>query len=366
VPEALRADPVGLRDWLLDEGITVTFLPTGVAEGMIGLTWRGGGALRFLLTGGDALTRRPSRELGFTVVNNYGVSEASVVTTSGPVAPAGDGPPTIGRAIDGVDIRIVDDDLVPVPSGDAGELLIGGVSVARGYLHQPELTSQRFVEGPGGRCYRTGDRVRMRPDGQVEFLGRVDDQLSIRGFRVEPGEVAAALNSHPGVEASVSVALGASSAERRLVAYVVADGALRPDDRELDAHLADLLPEYMVPSTYVWLEELPLTAHGKIDRAALPDPVAPPAPELTGPAPETAVETAVVSVIAELLERADVATNQNFFLLGGHSMLGAQLIVRLADLFDTEISLRYLFDHPTPAELAAEVERQLATHEAVA
>ncbi|HWH19503.1 MAG TPA: amino acid adenylation domain-containing protein, partial [Solirubrobacterales bacterium] len=182
VPEALRTDPIGLRDWLLREGITVTFLPTAVAETTIGLSWPKETSLRFLLTGGDALTRRPSADLDFAVINNYGLSEAAVVATSGVVAPDGQGAPSIGRAIDGVVIKVVDEDLAPVAAGEPGELAIGGVSVGRGYLNQPELTAEHFVVDPSGeRLYRTGDRVRVSDDGEIEFLGRLDDQLSIRG-----------------------------------------------------------------------------------------------------------------------------------------------------------------------------------------
>ncbi|HVW46009.1 MAG TPA: phosphopantetheine-binding protein [Solirubrobacterales bacterium] len=208
--------------------------------------------------------------------------------------------------------------------------------------------------------------MRIDDDGEVEFLGRLDDQLSIRGFRVEAGEVAAALNSHPGVEASVAVAAGDSSAERQLVAYVVAAGA-RPEDEALSRFLADSLPDYMVPSRYVWIDEIPLTEHGKVDRKALPDPGTAAAPEAAaGPRPENRTEATVAAIVAELLEVPEVAMDQNFFLLGGHSMLGAQLIVRLEDMFGVEVSLRYLFDHPTPAELAAEVERQVAADGAAA
>ena len=360
VPEDLRTDPVGLRDWLVTGGITVTFLPTAVAEGVIGLTWPDVGALRYLLTGGDALTRRPPPGLGFTVVNNYGLSETAVVATSGAVAAEGEGAPSIGRPIAGVVAEVVDERLQPVEPGGDGELVLGGVAVARGYLNRPELTAERFLDGPQGRRYRTGDRVRLRPDGEIEFLGRLDDQLSIRGFRVEPGEIAAALNSHPAIEASVAVGVGRSSPERQLVAYVVATDGERPQYDELAGFLGGSLPDYMVPSSFVWLDQLPLTEHGKIDRDALPARAEMAGDGPAGGRPGTRVEAATASVVAELLDIEEIGMNQNFFLLGGHSMLGAQLIVRLEDMFGVEISLRYLFDHPTPAEIAAQVERQMA------
>lgn len=360
VPDYLRTDPTRLRDWLVTEGITVTFLPTPVAEGAIGLDWPADGALRYLLTGGDALTRRPRPDLGFMVVNNYGLSETTVVATSGAVAPGGDGAPSIGRPIAGVVADVVDERLQPVEPGGDGELVLGGVAIARGYLNRPELTAERFIDGPNGRRYRTGDRVRVRADGEIEFLGRLDDQLSIRGFRVEPGEIAAALNSHPAIEASVAVGIGRSSSERRLVAYLVANDGEQPHSEELTGFLGDSLPAYMVPSSFVWLDRLPLTEHGKIDRDALPAPV-----DVAGAGhmerrPLTRVEAGTAFVVAELLDIEEIGLNENFFLLGGHSMLGAQLIIRLEEMFGVEISLRYLFDHPTLAEIAAEVERQMA------
>jgi amino acid adenylation domain-containing protein len=360
VPEQLRTDPVGLRDWLVAEEITVTFLPTALAEGVIGLSWPGGSALRYLLTGGDALAKRPDPELGFALVNNYGLSETTVVSTSGAVSADGEGPPTIGRPIAGVEVEIVDDELQQVSPGEVGELLIGGPSVGRGYINRPELTRERFVDGPRGRRYRTGDLVRMRPDGEIEFAGRVDDQLSIRGFRVEPGEVAAVLNSHPAVEASVAVAIGDSSADRQLVAYVVATDGVRPSSEELSGLLAGSLPHYMVPSRYVWLDQLPLTPHGKIDRRALPDPGPAVGNEEVGLDPEAPVDATIASVVAQLLKVEQVGMDENFFLIGGHSMLGAQLIARIERLYGVELPLRYLFDHPTPAELADEVQRRTA------
>jgi amino acid adenylation domain-containing protein len=375
VPDEVRLDPVGLRDWLVAERISVTFLPTAVAEGLMGLSWPADCALRYLLTGGDMLTSRPPAGLGFTVVNNYGLCETTVVATSGPVTADDDGTPSIGRPITGVLAQVVDDRLRAVGIGGVGELVIGGVAVGRGYLNRPDLTTERFLDDDQGRWYRTGDRVRLRPDGGFDFLGRLDEQLSIRGIRVEPGEVVAALNSHPAVGASVVIGVGSSSMDRQLVAYVVPAGDKRPDDSELDVFLGRVLPDYLLPSHYVWLPELPLTAHGKIDRDALPHPgatgsgvtdsgetgvVGSGADAVGDERPRTSTEDAIAPVLVELLDVAEIGTNQNFFLMGGHSMLGAQLIVRLESLFDVEISLRFLFDHPTLAEIAAEVECQTA------
>lgn len=359
VPDELRTDPVGLRDWLVAKQATVSFIPTAVAEGMAQLSWPGHTALRYLLTGGDALARRPRPGLPFTLVNNYGLSETTVVATSGPVDPDGEGPPSIGRPIVGVVAEVVDSELRPVAAGEAGELLIGGVAVARCYLNQPALTAERFVTVDGERRYRTGDLVRERPDGAFDFLGRLDDQLSIRGHRVEPGEVTAALHAHPAIAASVVVATGETSGDRQLVAYLVGAGE-RPDRFELAEFLRARLPDYLVPDRFVWLEELPLTAHGKVDRGALPAVGEERARAGEDHPPRTPTEATIEGVLTELLDVAEVGPEENFFLLGGHSMLGAQLIVRLEDLFGVEVSLRYLFDHPTLAEIAAAVDRQVA------
>jgi amino acid adenylation domain-containing protein len=363
VPEALRRDPINLRDWLIAEEITVSFLPTAVVEGVIGLPWPKVVPLRYLLTGGDALTRKPSPDLPFTLVNNYGVSEATVVSTSGEVSATDVTAPSIGRPISGVVVEIVDENLDPVEPGEVGELLIAGISVGPGYLNSPEQTAERFLDDVRGRrIYRTGDNARARDDGEIEFLGRLDDQLSIRGFRVEAGEVASALNSHPGVEASVAVAAGDSSAQRQLIAYVVAARDERPTDVDLSSHLHGFLPDYMVPSSFIWLDRLPITAHGKVDRKALPSPARTEPPAVSYPVeqpPAGNVPGVIASIVAELLEKPEVGAEQNFFDLGGNSMFAAQLILRLEDLYGVEIGLRYLFDHPTPAALAVEVEIQV-------
>lgn len=359
VPSELRHDPAGLRDWLVERGIAVSFLPTALAESVIALDWAQQPAPRFLLTGGEALTRRPRPGLPFTLVNNYGLSETTVVATSGTVGHEGPDRPSIGRAVTGVEIDVVDGDGRPVGAGEPGELLIGGVALARGYLNRPELTAERFVDTERGRRLRTGDRVRLSAGGEIVFLGRFDEQLNVRGFRVEPAEVAAALNGHPGVAAS-AVAGGDAWAGGQLIAYVVAAGAERPQETDLVRHLSVTLPPYMVPSRFVWLESLPVTAHGKVDRDALAQAGA--SADEGGPA-EEGTEAITAALIAELIGVDAVDPQENFFLLGGHSLLGAQLIARLEERFGVEVSLRYLFDHPTAAEVAAEVDRQLPAGE---
>ncbi len=384
VPGHLRTDPAGLRDWFVQRAITVGFVPTAVAEALLALRWPAETAVRFLLTGGDALARRPPEGLPFPIINNYGLSETTVVATSGPVAPGQRRRPGIGRPISGVSVEVVDPALDPVAPGEAGELLVAGVALALGYLH-PADGEGRFVERGGRRWYRTGDLVRRDAGGDLDFLGRVDDQVSIRGHRVEPGEVAAALNTHPAVAASAVVAAG-DGLDRRLVAYAVRAGArcgvtgpagagAVPGDAELGAWLRTLLPDYMVPARFVWVDELPVTAHGKVDRAALAVPAgeapAGGAGERVGRAGEApaggagersgtagGLEGVIAGVVAALLGRDSVGRDDNFFLLGGHSMLGAQLIMRLEEMFGVELSLRRLFESPTVAGIAAEVRAQ--------
>jgi len=366
-PDDLRTDPVALRDWLVDNGITVTFLPTALAETVIGLDWPVRSSLRYMLTGGDALHRRPGTSVPFMLVNNYGPTEATVVTTSGvvPVDAFSDEVPSIGKPIEGVHIHIVDEDLNPVATGEVGELLIGGAGVARGYLNRPDLTTARFVHAGVGeqesvRLYRTGDLVRFRPDGELDFLGRVDEQVKIRGQRVELGEIETILNGQPGVRAAVVDTTKNPSGEQRLVAYVVPAEEAQRDPEILRKNLARKLPSHMIPVEFVWLPELPLTAGGKVDRKALamPEVVSLSRPA-DGSAPRNELEAVLVTIVAELLGLDTVGTDQNFFTLGGHSLLGAQLIARIGDTFGVELPLRTLFDHPTVTDMAVEVEQLL-------
>jgi amino acid adenylation domain-containing protein len=366
-PDELRADPAALRNWLIANEITISFLPTPLAEAVMTIAWPSRAPLRSLLTGGDVLLRSPPAGLPFDLVNNYGVTEATVVSTSGVIRPGAEGglKPSIGRPIAGTRILLVDDNLRPVEPGEPGEVLIGGLSVARGYKNRPDLTKERFLSGHSGGeiddvVYRTGDLARWRPDGELEFLGRVDDQVTIHGIRVEPGEVAAALNSHPAVRSSVVLATG-DTTNRRLVAYLVPALADRPDCELLRSHLCRCLPDAMLPTSFIWHESLPLTANGKIDRAALSS-LPPPVGAIDHPLspPRNATERAVANMVAELLEQDAVGIDEDFFLLlGGHSLLGAQLLARLADLFGVELSMRVMFDNPTVAGLAVEVERAL-------
>jgi amino acid adenylation domain-containing protein len=265
----LVVDPAALLRWLAQRRIAVAFLPTHVAELVLAQrSWPAGLALRVLSTGGDRLRERPAPDCPFQVLNMYGPTECTIVSTAGSVAPGEAGLPDIGRPIDGARVRVLDPAGHPVGPDQIGELHIGGAVVGRGYHRSPALTATRFGPDPveaGARLYRTGDLGRLRPDGTIEFVGRLDDQIEIRGHRVEPAEVERALLDHPGVREAAVAPETAASGSVRLTAAVVTD---RPEltEAELTGWVADRLPAHMVPARIVRLERLPRTSTGKIDR----------------------------------------------------------------------------------------------------
>ncbi len=364
VGEAIRTSPERLRDWMVATGITITFLPTALAESMIDLAWPAETSLRFLLTGADTLRRCPPAGLPFALVNNYGPTECTVVATSGtvPCGEQSEGLPSIGRSIDNVQTYIVDEALSRLPDGTAGELVIGGAGVGRGYLNLPELTSQQFVpdrfsDVEGARLYRTGDLARILPDRQIAFLGRKDEQIKIRGYRIEPAEITAVLDRYPAIRSSFVTAASEDSGEKRLLAYVVAAPDTRLSAMELREFLGRHLPDYMVPSSFVKLANLPITPNGKVDRAALPKPT--PDTILEDHAfetPQSEIEVWLANFLSSLLKVSRVGRDDNFFNLGGHSLMGAQLIAKVQQTFDVELTLRGLFDHPTVREISSEIE----------
>jgi amino acid adenylation domain-containing protein len=365
IPEdTVRTQVEPLRDWLVEQEITMSFVPTPLAELLIQVEWPAAAALRVLLTGADTLHRRPPQRLSFTLVNNYGPTESTVVATSGVVVPAGSETkqPSIGRAIDGTQIYILDEQMRPVPQGTSGELFIGGASLARGYRNRPELTQEKFVPNPfangggSGRLYRTGDRARVLPSGDIEFLGRLDDQVKIRGYRVELDEISSVLDTHPEVRAS-AVTVAGSGEGKRLIAYLVLDRGAQPTANQFREFLQRQVPDYMIPAVFVRVSALPLTTNGKVDRAALPAPNGNTLPEEAYIAPRNVIEQRLAELIAPLLHVERVGANDNFFLLGGHSLLGTQLLTRISETFGVELSLLTIFDHPTLAGMSAEIEK---------
>jgi amino acid adenylation domain-containing protein len=360
--ERVRSDAKALRDWMVSQRITISFAATAMAENLMQLEWPKATALRFLLTGADTLKKYPSSRLPFVLVNNYGPTEGTVVSTSGVVAvdSSANQPPSIGRPIDGVEIYILDDRQQRVSEGTAGEVYIGGAGLARGYRNRPDLTAERFIANPfsreaGARLYRTGDLARWLPDGQIAFLGRADEQVKIRGYRVEPSEIATVLGQHAAVRTSVVIAREDEPGQKELVAYVVLSPGAKLNAGELRDHLRKRLPDYLVPSEFVVIESIPLTANGKIDRAALPSSNGNRHSEAYV-GPRTAVEEELVKILAPLLKIERVGVNDNFFLLGGHSLLGTQLIARISETFGVDLTLLKLFDHPSVAEMSLEIE----------
>ncbi|MEG8277210.1 non-ribosomal peptide synthetase [Streptomyces sp. AHA2] len=365
--------PGTLLTELQDHRVTVMeVVPAYLSELVTELSAAGGpaeadlGPLRLLVLGGDVV--RPAditwwhrRFPDTTVVNTYGPTEATVSSTVFEVpAGAGEWPGGVplGRAVGPRSLHVLDEGLREVPAGAVGELFIGGSVLARGYVGRPGLTAQRFVpdpfgEVPGGRLYRTGDLVRWRNDGQLAFCGRADDQVKVRGFRVETGEVETRLREHPGVEDAAVVVW-----QDRLVAYLA--GREAPAGERMRDWLGERLPAYMVPALFIAVEELPRTVGGKVDRGRLPDPDHHrPASQRTYEAPRTPAEQAVAEVWQEVLQLDEVGIHDNFFDLGGHSLLATRAVMRLRAVFGVDVGVRALFERPSVAGLADAVEEQL-------
>ncbi len=332
-----------LLNWWRAQPLDVCFLPTPVAEYAFSQRLQHP-TLRTLLIGGDRL-RSFSRAQTYDVINNYGPTEATVVATSGRVE-AGHAL-HIGAPIDNATVYVLDEQRRPVPIGVAGELYIGGKGVARGYLNQPELSAERFVDDPfsEGRMYRTGDLARWLPDGNLEYLGRNDDQVKIRGVRIELGEIESALASHPAVQEAV-----VQCREGQLLAWFVARHSVEIE--ALRAHLQASLPDYMLPAAYVQLEAMPLTANGKLDRKALPAPTQQAFVTRQFEAPYEGAETLLAQIWAELLQVQQVGRHDHFFELGGHSLLAVQLVQRMRQA-GLHADVQVLFGQPTLAALAA-------------
>ncbi|MEU2718365.1 amino acid adenylation domain-containing protein [Streptomyces sp. NPDC007205] len=367
-PAPALLDPVQLRDWLLEREVTGMVLPTPLAIELAQLDWPAEVPLRFMLAGGDRLPP-VTASLPFRLVNAYGPTECTVCATAGTVStgPHASDLPSIGRPVSGVTSYVLDADMKPSAAGVPGELYLGGPCVARGYLGRPDLTAERFVPDPygtepGARLYRTGDRVRWRSDGRLDFLGRTDRQVKIRGFRIEPGEIEQAVLDLPGIAEALVEPVAAAGTDPQLVAYVVPAGpdtAARPLDaaamREL---LGRRLPTYMVPQRFVVLDSFPRTMNGKIDRAALPAG----APAPVGRLPRTPMERTVAEVWADVLGHAAIGVDDNFFDVGGHSMRLVAVQKRLAGRLERTVPIVDLYEHPTVASLARHLDGTAAAH----
>ena len=364
--QAVVEEPDKLFEWMAEREITICFLPTPLAEVFASKQSLPRLRLRTLLTGGDRLHQGNWSSLPCPVTNHYGPTENTVVSTSC-LAASGSVPP-IGKPIANVQIYVLNEEYQPAPVGVPGELYLGGASLARGYLDRPALTAQKFVPNPfstvpGERLYRTGDVVRFLPDGNLEFLGRKDQQVKLRGFRIELGEIEAALMSHPQVRHAVAMVRDEGAVEKRLVAYVVPRerGAIL-DTNELRTYLQAKLPAHMVPASWITLDELPLTANGKVNQDALP---APERRKELHRSPRTPREEALCAIFAEALSIESVSIDDDFFALGGHSLLGTSLVSRIRTTIGAELTLRTLFECPTVAQLAPHLDNAASVRPAL-
>jgi amino acid adenylation domain-containing protein len=353
------SEPGELQRWLVSDQVTTSFIPTPMAEKLMAMEWPAESSLRIMMTGGDTLHGYPPTGLPFQLVNNYGPTECTVCATSAVVPagiPSGRLPP-IGRPVLNAQIYIVDEHLRLVPKGVEGEILIGGRGVGRGYRNRPELTKEKFVPNPfdreqGSLLYRTGDRGCLLPDGQIAFQGRTDNQIKIRGVRMEPGEIEAALNMHPALRESAAVAREFAPGDKRLIAYFVAQQDA-PSPSELRHFLTQKLPAPMIPSIFVRLEQLPLNSSGKIDRAALP---APSKANMTareiGGGPRDALEKELKQIWEQIFQIEHIGVREDFFELGGHSLLAAQLMARVNDGLQVNLPLSAVLEVRTIEDMA--------------
>ncbi|MCX5414993.1 non-ribosomal peptide synthetase [Streptomyces sp. NBC_00059] len=352
-----------------EHGVTAVFLTTALFN-VIAETDPGAfGGLRMVCAGGelaspDAMQRVAATAPDTRVLHVYGPTETTTFATRYTVAPGlPPGPPPIGRPLDGMRLHVLDGALNPVPPGVVGELYLAGRGVARGYTGRPGPTATRFVPDPfaadGGRMYRTGDLVRWTPEGHIAYVTRADSQVKLRGHRVEPGEIEGVLAGHPQVADAFVQVREDVPGDRRLVAYVVPVAGEDPDPGALAGEVRRVLPGYMVPAAIVPLAALPLTPNGKVDRAALPVPEHD--EHARGRAPRTVREEVVCGIVADLLGLRTVGADDDFFALGGHSLLATRLAARLRAVLDVEIQVRTVFEHPTPAGLAAVLDGAGAT-----
>ena len=354
-----------LGDVIAAQGVTTLWLTAALFHQFVDGHLEGLRPLRQLLAGGDVLSVPHVRRVleavpGCTLINGYGPTENTTFTCCHPMREAATLGATvpIGRPIGNSTVYILDEWMEPVPWGVPGRLYTGGDGLARGYLGRPDLTAERFRpdpfdNAPDARIYDTGDLARWRADGTVEFLGRADTQLKIRGFRIEPGEVEAALLAEPGVREAVVVGREAERGSKRLIAYVVPTPGARIEGTALRLRLAERLPDYLVPSLVVPLDALPLTASGKVDRRALPDPMA--ASEMEDAPPRDDVERVVTRTWGDALGHAPRSVTASFFDLGGDSLLAIRIVSQLHKVFRVRLPLRRFFDDPTIAGVARSI-----------
>jgi thioesterase domain-containing protein/acyl carrier protein len=317
------------------------------------------------LTGGDTLQKAPPKPLPFDVINNYGLTECSVVSTSGLVSPGLNQPPHIGRPIGETSIYLLDEVGMPVPDGASGEIYIGGPGVGRGYRNLAEFTAHCFLPDPfsrtpGARMFRTGDRASRLPNGALHFFGRLDRQVKIRGQRVELDEIGAALAHHPAIEFATAITRPTGTGTQLVACILPRKGLPEPTVSDLRAHLLRTLPDYMIPSAFLRLETPPLSANGKLDLKELARSTELISREPTSASPALSpIAEKLLVLVRQLLENNAVTANENFFLAGGHSLLAMQLLIRIEEAFGLKLAVHQLFDAPTVGDLAILLDRLL-------
>ena len=362
VDDVSRTNAKEIIRWLAQNYITHSFLPTPLAEAVLSEPLPGNWALKYLLTGGDRLTSRPEENERFKLFNNYGPTECSVVSTVAEVK-SGDIKklPSIGKPISNVKCYVLDKNLKPLPDGMVGELYIGGEGLALGYINNKKLTEKAFIQNPfdKGKLYKTGDLVRRLLNGELDYWGRVDQQVQIRGFRVEVGEIEAFLHGCDEINESAVIPKGEGS-NKFLVAYVVPNAhVLRNKKINLDkikAKTREHLPEYMVPSFFIELKEIPVTVNGKVDRKRLPEIDIGEKLVKNFVPPKTRTEKIIAGMWRNLLEVKKVGIHDNFFDLGGHSLIATQIIARIRESFNIDLPLKLLFEGYDISELSKKVE----------
>ena len=354
-----RLSATALSALFISKQITHSFISTALVPDFIEASRNKVGSLKYLLTGGDKLSVLSLNGISFTLVNNYGPTENTVVATNYIISQKDKVPP-IGKPISNTHIYIISGEQALSPIGVPGEICIGGDSLARGYLNRPELTAEKFISDPfsneqGARLYRTGDLGRWLADGNIEYLGRKDDQVKVRGYRIELGEIESVLTQSGLVKQAVVLAKEDKQGTKRLVGYIIPEGTF--DKQAIQAYLQAKLPDYMVPALWVELEQIPLTPNGKIDKKALPDPEL---ADITAQyvAPRNETEQKLAAIWQELLGIEQAGINDNFFELGGHSLLAMRVVSAIRRELNVELNIRDLFVQPTIAGLAAYLDEQ--------
>ena len=373
VPYWVSRSPEEFRELVASEGVTVlNQTPTAFRQFLAADVEADAplSGLRYVIFGGEALELSMLRpwferygEARPRLINMYGITETTVHVTYRPIAladlDAGVGS-VIGVPIGDLRVLLLDSYDQPVPPGVAGEMYVGGQGVSRGYLNRPELTDERFVSDPlggPGKLYRSGDLARRLENGELEYLGRIDDQVKIHGYRIELGEIEAQLKQHPGLSDAVVVVREDNPGDKRLVAYVIAPDQPAGFGDTLKAHLASRLPDYMVPAHFVSISALPLTANGKLDRDALPAPNATHGPVTAPPVlPITPTQQTLADIWSSVLHTSSISIHDNFFELGGDSLKAAQMVAALRSRFGVDAGMRHLFERPTIDGLAAIVD----------